>query len=203
MVPALRSNPQYPRIRGALRRAAGIAKPWQGKFFRCASPEWARSEALVDGEGSRHFGGRWNRPGGTLVVYGSLTPEAALAESLANSRRLGIRDADVMPRVIAAAEAELSKVLDLTEPATLERLRLDLRDLLDPDWQAAVADGFECVSQAVGRAAASVGMEGMLVPSKISAAAVNLVVFPENLGRGCRLRARGLDSSLGRRLPGR
>ena len=53
------------------------------------------------------------------------------------------------------------------------------------------------LSQALGRLAWALGLEGLLVPSAVVRRGLNLVVFPENLRPSSRLEARGIVSGGG------
>lgn len=60
---------------------------------------------------------------------------------------------------------------------------------LREDWRALQNRGSESISQAVGRAAYKVGLEGLLVPSLAAPGGGNLVAFPDRLRPGSRIRA--------------
>lgn len=75
---------------------------------------------LLDGEGARRWGARWNSPG-TAVVYTASTPSLALLESL-----VARDDEDVPEDLVLAA-------IDVPDGAAVERLS---RDALPADWQA-------------------------------------------------------------------
>jgi hypothetical protein len=97
--------------------------------------------------------------------------------------------------VIAAVEARLSLVLDLTQPMVLRTLREPLARLRREDWQRAQDQGREALTQAIGRAAFEEGLEALLAPSAAVEDAVNIVVFPARLGPDSFLRARGLEQA--------
>lgn len=84
-----------------------------GEIYRSASPKYANSRDLLTGGGSRRFGGRWN-PVGIAAVYGSLTPETAMEETLAHARYYGLPVHASMPRTFVAISFALKSVLDLT-----------------------------------------------------------------------------------------
>jgi RES domain-containing protein len=132
-------------------------------------------------------GVRWNPRGVFRAVYGSLTPETAMGESLAHSRYSGLPPANDLPRVFVAISVRLQRVLDLTPGDARRALRVARERMLTEDWRRARDRGDEALTQAIGRAAFEVGMEGLLVPSAQPEGGVNLVVFPENLQPGSSL----------------
>jgi RES domain-containing protein len=175
-------------------RAAGLAATWEGEFYRSCKVRYARGADLTSGEGSLRWGGRWNAPGLSRVVYGSSTPESAVAESLAGLRRAGIEPARAAPFVIAALRARF-RSLDLTSPQVLDALALDAGELASDPWWEAQGRGAESLTQAVGRAAFEAGLGGLRAASRVVPGAVNLAVFVDRLGPGERLEARGLDDA--------
>ena len=72
-----------------LAKLATESKPFDSVVYRSSTPQYAKETDLLTGEGSRRFGGRWN-PIGTAVVYAALTPETAMAESLALSNKVWV-----------------------------------------------------------------------------------------------------------------
>ena len=77
--------------------------------YRSTTPEYAKVDDLMTGEGSRLHGSRWNPPG-IAAVYASFTPATAMEESLAHFRYYGIPFHAAMPRVFVAIKAQLAKV---------------------------------------------------------------------------------------------
>jgi RES domain-containing protein len=188
---SVRGRREEPDLREALERCLDLASAWKGELYRAVSPRYAARERLVDGRGSAKHGGRWNLPG-ARTVYGSTTPECALAESLAAARRLGIPDASQLPKVVAAFAARLDTVLDLTDARVAKRLGLRATSLVRDDWQQALggrhadasqALGGACASQALGTAARGIGLQGLLVPSGAQPGGRNVVIFLEHCGR--------------------
>lgn len=162
---------------------AATAEPFAGVLLRSTSIEHARIEDLLNGEGARRFGGRWN-PVGLAAVYGSTTPETALAEALAHCRYYGIPVQQALPRVFVAIDVRLQAVLDLTRGDIRRRLGVAFRRMVGVDWRCEMHDGAMPLTQRIGRAAAEAGLEGLLVPSAAERRGVNLVVFPQNLRNG-------------------
>jgi RES domain-containing protein len=118
------------------------------------------------------------------AVYGSSSPETAVAEALATFRHYGISVADAMPRVIVALEARLLAVLDLTDPKTRALLRVSRRALRREPWRERQEDGLEALTQAIGRAAHDAGFDGLRAPSAAVSAGWTLVVFPQRAAAG-------------------
>jgi RES domain-containing protein len=131
--------------------------------------------------GSRVRGGRYNPKGRFEAFYLADTQETALYETEAifasGGVVLGVRQP---PRVMLSLDYELQCVVDLREPDALEHLRITLDDLRRP-WKIAQAEGRPILTQRIGQAARSVGIEALLVPSARIHAGANLVVFPDRL----------------------
>jgi len=143
---------------------------------------------MVTGLGSARMGGRWNPPGSFPTVYASLEPEAAMSESLAAFRYYGWALHDAMPRVFRSLEAKLCRVLDLSDSAEPEPSSIWMAQSRSEDWRAAQESGRESTSQAIGRAAWTAGLEGLLVPSLTSPGKTNLVAFPGSFAPGSSIR---------------
>lgn len=175
------------RLKTRFRRLLPDAGVFAGTVYRSSTPQYATETDLLTGAGSQRFGGRWN-PIGVAVVYASLTPEAALAEALAHYRYYSIPIQDAMPRTFVAISAKLQAVLDLRVGAVRQRLQASLGRILTVDWRKEVAAGREPITQSLGRAAAEVGLEGLIVPSAADMNGHNLLVFPKNLRGGSEIR---------------
>ena len=174
------ADPTDDQLRVRLARLGGSAAPFVGVAYRSGVPEFATEADLLTGEGSRRFGGRWN-PRGIAAVYASLTPETALAESLAHHRYYGVPIEDAMPRTFVALAVKLGRVLDLRDGATRQRLRLSGRRLLEVDWRAEARAGREPITQRLGHAAHAGGWEGLIVASAADSGGHNLLIFPGHL----------------------
>lgn len=159
---------------------AAAAIRFRQKIYRSAAPKYATTSDLLTGEGARRFGGRWNTAG-VAAIYGSLTPQCALEETLAHARYYGLPINTSMPRTFVAIEARLSQVLDLTDGSMRQSLRISERRLLECDWRADCTVGRVPITQQVGQFAALAGLEAILVRSAADVSGLNLVVFPENL----------------------
>lgn len=143
------------------------------------------------GEGSRRFGGRWN-PVGLAALYMSLTPEVAMAETLAHHRYYGLPVENVMPRVFVAIEVGLRSVVDLRSPLVLRRLGLVTRELLHVDWRREMRAGTVPVTHSFGAAMHAAGCEGLVVPSSATRGH-NLVVFPDRLASSSLVRLHTME----------
>src|SRR5437763_631733 len=106
------ADPTFNQLQTRLARLAPSAVRFEGVVYRSSTPKYATEDDLLTGDGSRRFGGRWN-PIGIAVVYAALTPETAMAETLAHNRYYGIPIEDAMPRTFVAIEVKLKSVLDL------------------------------------------------------------------------------------------
>ena len=73
--------------------------------------------------------------------------------------------------VLASVRVELHKVLDLTDPATLELLGIRREELVSPDWR---------LTQELGRKIREAGFEAALVPSAATSG-TNLALFLDRL----------------------
>lgn len=193
-MPRPKPHPRAAALLEACRAARGLARRWEGEFYRCCKVRYAKSADLTSGAGSLLRGGRWNAPGLARVVYGSTTPEASVSESLSALRRAGVAPASAAPFVIAAVWASFD-ALDLTSAGTLEALALDTESLALDAWWTTQWAGRESLTQAVGRAALEAGFEGLIVPSAAVPGVVNLAVFPDRVPLERRPVARGIDTS--------
>lgn len=140
------------------------ARRLRRQFFRMV-PHYHRDRAL-SAEGSERYGGRYNHKATFGALYCGETPTVCAAEvrKLSAGRTLG-------RFVLASVTVELQRVLDLTDQAVLQRLGLQPKDLVTPDWDQ---------TQDLGRLAREAGFEALLVPSA-AAPGTNLVVFPDQL----------------------
>lgn len=117
------------------------------------------------------------------VHRGRWATEAAVftLEALAHFRHYGLPDESALPRVLAAAQVVLRRVLDVTDARVRRTLRVSRADVLDADWRADAGAGREAPPQAIGRMAWNAKWEGLLVPSAADPNGTNLIVFPGNL----------------------
>jgi RES domain-containing protein len=160
-----------------------LAVSFEGVVYRSSTPKYATETDLLTGAGSRQFGGRWN-PVGIAVIYASLTPETAMAETLAHNRYYGVPVEDAMPRTFVAIDVKLKTVLDLRDGKVRQRLQVSEAQILTVDWRKEVKAGREPITQRLGRAAHAGGWEGLIVPAaadpaghKLSFAVSNRAIF--------------------------
>ncbi len=165
---------------------------FEGIVFRSSTPKYANDSDLISGVGSKLHGHRWN-PAGIAVVYASLTPEAAMAETLAHYRYYEIPIEEAMPRVFVGIQVKVSNVLDLRHPDKVRRLGVSKRRLLETDWRREVSLGRSPLTQQIGLAASQSGLEGLLVPSAAEKNATNLLLFPYNFSGDSRVSVRGVS----------
>lgn len=189
----LEPYPNFESFLQGVRRCAPLAIEWTGTIYRSAGLRYANGRDLLSGAGSRRCGGRWNPPGAFAAVYGSLSPETAMAECLVHHRYFGIPVTRAMPRIFVGVQASLRRVLDLTSPRVLKALRITAADLRSEDWRLANDQGREALTQSLGRAAFAARWEGLLAPSAWVAEAVNLAAFPANLQGPSGLTAEGIS----------
>lgn len=103
-----------------------------------------------------------------------------MAESLSFYRYYGLPVSAAMPRVFVALNFHLGAVIDLSDGSVRRQLRISEKALLSCDWRKPVP-GELPLSQRIGQAAASAGIEGLRIRSAAAPDGENLVVFPENL----------------------
>ena len=174
-LPAPSPNPRYGELCAILAAHPEWLSPWSGHFFRFQTIQFPAGKDILSGTGARHRGGRWNPPG-LAALYGSTTDTAALEEAKANDRYYGLETKT--PRLVVAIEAKVGKMLDLTSPGIRRQLGITLAELSGEDWRKLLQSGQESLSQALGRAAASIGASGLLVRSTAVHQAHNVILFP-------------------------
>lgn len=123
------------------------------------------------GEGARRLGGRFNLPHSFPVLYLCLTRPCVVAELSRQAERQGINVDDLLPRELFVISADLDKVLDLTDAATLAALGIAPPDLVRADH------GF---TQEIGEAAHEHAFQGIRSPSATGVDNI-LAIFPEKL----------------------
>jgi len=159
-----------------------------GEVFRFHNPKRATTAELFAGKGSLWSNGRWLLKGSTPCTYTSLSPETALAESLAAQRYYRLPLSQATPRVMVSAEVKLSRVVDLREGLIRQRLRIAEHTILETDWRRENQHGHEAITQAWGEAFQSQGIEGIVAPSAAQPGGTNLIVFPSNLLTGSQMK---------------
>lgn len=186
-------QPSLDQLRVSLKKLVDDALAFSGTTYRSSTPKYATEDDLLNGEGSKLHGARWN-PKGIAVVYAADSPETAMAESLAQSRYFGIPVYSAMPRVFVAIEMKLKRVVDLRESHVRQRLHVSNDTMTTIDWRKEVNAGHLPITQAIGQAAFEAGVEGLIVPSAAKPEGFNVLVFPENLKKRSRIQVLNADS---------
>jgi RES domain-containing protein len=174
MSAAFQRHPRFAELRDLFRAHPNWFGPWHGTLFRFQTVDFPAPKDVLSGEGARWRGGRWNPPGLT-TLYGSTTDTTALEECKANDRYYGVETKS--PRLLVAIESRLTRVLDLTSPATRRALDVTLTELAAEDWRKLLAAGKESFTQAIGRAVAAAGGSGLLARSATVQRGVNVIIF--------------------------
>jgi RES domain-containing protein len=177
----MKPHPETTRLRTALEKCEPRLIRWEGELFRSASPKYANKDDIITGAGSRAAGARWNPPGSFHTVYASLEVETAVAEALQHFRYYGFPVAKAMPRVIIALEAKLERVLDLRDGGIRRALGVSENRMISEPWREKQQKGREALTQALGRLAFELDVQGLLVPSAARRGGSNLILFPANL----------------------
>jgi RES domain-containing protein len=178
-MPTLKFHRQNAALERAIERVLDAVKPWSGEGFRFTDIEFAHPEDLMSGEGSKKFGGRWNPPG-LAALYYSMDPQTALLEAFSQRVFYGLRIEIDTPKMVFGVEVDLDFVLDLTDGALRNRLKISHRTIVKNGWKAEQFSGTEGITQAIGRLAYSKNLQGLVVPSAADARGKNLVVFPHD-----------------------
>ena len=152
-----------------------------GTTYRMVTAKWTKDADVTNGNGALKESGRWNVKGTGCVTYSSFSPETALAESLEAVRYFGFPVHKGLPKVLVSLRFQLKKVLDLTDGKVRQKLKMGEYIIRSTDWRSINLSKKEAVTQAVGRCAHAIGLEGLMVPSAVDSAGSNLIVFPENL----------------------
>lgn len=163
------------------------ARSWKGITYRSTSVRYANTADLLSGQGSKIAGGRWNPLGGFDTVYLGCDPDTAWEESFAHHRHYGIPIFSAMPRTFVAVEVSLQRLINLRDGEIRQRLRISEERMLDEPWHEHQDHGREALTQAIGRAAFELGLEGLIVSSAEAVDGENLVVFPDHVRSGSEL----------------
>lgn len=173
----LQRHPRFSELRDEFRSHPGWFTRWTGTLYRFQTLDYPASRDVLSGRGAAVRGGRWNLPG-LRTIYGSTTDTTALEECKANDRYYGI--VTKSPRLLVAIQAELTLVLDLTNPVIRRTLDITLAELAAEDWRKLQASGRESLTQVLGRAVAETGGSGLLSRSAAVHGGVNVAIFPGN-----------------------
>jgi len=171
-----------------LKAAPEIFQPFNGTIYRVTTLRYRRPDEILLGEGSYRNGGRWNAIESFRAVYGSMDDVTALKESKANAEYANLPYPFRETRLVVAVELSLSRIIDLTASNTLKALDLVEEELRTEDWRKVQEQGFESLTQALGRAVFEARGEGLLAFSARVAKAINVAYFPQNKLRGSEAR---------------
>jgi len=184
----LKPNRAFVEFSRRLKKAPEIFQPWKGTIYRVTTPRYRDPRIILFGEGSYRNGGRWNAIGSFRAVYGSADDVTALKESKANAEYANLPYPFREPRLIVAVDVSLSRFVDLTSSETLKLLNVTEEELRTEDWRKIQEQGFESLTQSLGRAVFDAKSEGLLAFSARVAKAINIAYFPQNKLRGSEVR---------------
>jgi RES domain-containing protein len=187
----MKPHAEYERISRLLQEQKGSGVPWAGIIYRSTSLRHSTRTGILAGEGSSRRGGRWNPPG-IKAIYGSLTPETAMAETLGHYRYYDISITDAMQRVFVAIEVSVNRVFNLTSPGILADQGPSLEEILDEDWREKVRRMEEPLTQAIGRAAFAAGFEALIAPSSADKVGTNVVIYLDALSSESKIEVMGI-----------
>ena len=168
-------HPRFAELHDQLRTHTEWFGAWHGTIFRFQTVDFPAPKDILSGEGARGRGGRWNPPG-LATLYGSTTDTTALEECKANDRYYSVQTRS--PRLLIAIDAQLTRMLDLTNPVIRRALDVTLTELGAEDWRKLLAAGRESFTQAFGRAVVAANGSGLLARSAAVYRGVNVVIFP-------------------------
>lgn len=135
------------------------------------------------GEGARRFGGRFNPRRSFPVIYLCTTRPCVVAELTRQAQRQSLAVDDLLPRELWRLTVELTKVLDLTNPATVQALGVRPADLVRDDLrltreigEAAHAHHFQAI-----RSASATGVDEVvaIIPENLAGAALTTDLIEE------------------------
>ena len=175
----------YPESESIARRLESLKRDLfvsrAGIAYRATQAKWTKGEDVVSGAGALKAHGRWHNKQNGATCYTTLSPETALAESLATARYFGLPIDTAFPKTIVTIRYRLTKVIDLCHGSTRQRLRLGIDSIRQTDWRRDNRKRQEALTQAWGRCALRAGAEALLAPSNAHSEGSNLVVFPNNV----------------------
>jgi len=165
-----------------------LFRPWKGTIYRVTTLKYRDPRTILFGEGSFRNGGRWNAIGSFRAVYGSMDAVVALAESEVNAKYANLPYPFRETRLVVAVEVALARVVDLTAAKNLEVLGVTEEELRREDWRKVQEQGFESLTQALGRALFAGKAEGLVARSARVERGINIGYFPQNKQRGSEVR---------------
>lgn len=156
-----------PRI-DAVSLAEVPSVPFRGDAYRHVSPQ----HDPRSGEGARIHGGRFNPPESFPVLYLCVSRACVVSEFVRLGAWQTIGAEGLLPRKLFRFDAELVRVLDLTDEDVRRTLKVEEADLVDHD---------RTLTREIGVNAHGLSLQGILSPSATGTDSV-LAVFPEHLG---------------------
>jgi len=187
---SIAEHPNYAAIENRMRALRSTTVKLDQHVFRMVNPRYTKDADIVSGKGGFRAVGRWNVRGKFHCMYASKTPETSLLESLARVRLDHLPDERALPKTLVCVAVRVRAALDLTDGQVRQRLAVSRERMIDEaQWRADNYHNRESITQAIGRAAAALAFEALVTPSAADTPhGVNVVVFPENLLSGSRLR---------------
>lgn len=152
---------------------------FQGPLYRALNPIHAREP--LSGRGAELYGGRFNRKG-TPALYTSLSVMTALREA----NQAG----SLQPTTLVSYDADIGRVFDARDEATLRALGMDAAALADAGWRDRMRATGEAATQGFARRLAAAGYHGLLVRSfapGVTDEDINLVLWKWGARAPCRL----------------
>lgn len=184
----MKPNPAFTALKQRLKEHPELFRPWKGTIYRVTTLKYRGPSEILRGEGSYWNGGRWNAIESLRAVYGSTDALVALAEQQSNAQYANLPYPFRETRLIVAIDVDLARVVDLTSSEVLKTLGVTEEELRREDWRKVQEQGFESLTQAVGRALFKAKAEGLLARSARVANGINVAYFPECKLRGSNVR---------------
>jgi RES domain-containing protein len=174
--------------------------PFTGVAYRLIPTKYVGT--ALSSIGSIKKGGRYNQKGDFEALYLEESPITALQEvniiKLTDAALFSVKSS---PRILLSIEITLHALLDLTDPGVQSELQTSLQELTG-SWIAMNAAGEVAPTQQLGQTAYDQGaIEALRVPSAQDPRTANLVVFPDRLHEGSRLRVYDEDGLIDATLP--
>jgi len=135
-----------------------------GIYFRLVSPK--RVDEILSTQGSFAYGGRYNPDGEFGALYLGETKELCKRE-----RQTKSKNSLLVSQIMGKIKVSYGKILDLTDPETLKKLKIKKAELLLEE-----KDGGWVLTWTIARLAYQLGFEGILSPS-ITGTENNLIIF--------------------------
>ena len=158
----------------------GQTHAYKGTLYRFAEYAFSKSADFLSGQGTMKCGTRYGAAKTFPIVYGSTDCHLALRETCEAYKYFGITTPP-LNHVIRAFEVSLTVTLDLSSADIRKALGVTRKTLSEENWRKDRNAGIESLTQAIGRAAHTNGIQALLVPSKYSNKQHNVAIFPSNV----------------------